>query len=226
LVPAWKLCLAWPAPHRSYHHDQGKAFLVSIALMDKKVQITDPADYDRMKWKTISSEYLRKETWCTIRIDTCETSEGKIISPYYVYEFPTWVTALAITEDNKAVMVTQYRHGIGETIIEIPGGCVDDTDATLQDAIARELMEETGYAFKRFDYLGKISSNPSTNSNWMHMFLARGGQKTGEQQLDHNEEIKVSLITLDELKQLMKENKIVQSMHAATIMYGLALLQQ
>ena len=97
-----------------------------------------------LSWKTISSEYLYKDTWFTIKKETCETQDGKIVSPYYVYEFPTWVTALALTEDGKVVMERQYRHALGLTNYEIPGGCVDDTDASLQDAIARELMEETG----------------------------------------------------------------------------------
>ena len=79
------------------------------------------------KWKIRNSEYLYRETWFTVRKDTCETIEGKIISPYYVYEFPTWVTILPITEEGQVIMVKQYRHAIGEIILEIPGGCVDDT---------------------------------------------------------------------------------------------------
>src|SRR4051812_18526984 len=137
-----------------------------------------------MNWKILSSEYLYKETWFTIRKDVCETPEGKIIDPYYVYEFPTWVSALAVTDDNKIVMVRQYRHGIQDTILEVPGGCVDDTDPDFQHAVARELMEETGYEFTDYKYLGKVSPNPSTNNNWMHMFLATGGVRSGEQNLD------------------------------------------
>ena len=121
-------------------------------------------------------------------------------------------------------MVEQYRHAIEEISLEIPGGCVDDTDKSFEDAIARELLEETGYSFKKFDYLGKISANPSTNNNWMHMFLARGGVKTHEQKLDHNEEIEVKLYTIDDLKSLIKENKIVQAMHVTCILYGLQKL--
>ena len=117
-----------------------------------------------MNWKILRSEYLFEESWFTIRKDVCETPEGKIIDPYYVYEFPTGVSALAITEDNKVVMVRQYRHGIQETILEVPGGCVDDSDQNLEKAVSRELSEETGYAFKKFQYLGKVSPNPSTNN--------------------------------------------------------------
>ena len=174
-----------------------------------------------MKWKTLSSEYLFKDTWFTVRKDVCEKPDGKIVSPYYVYEFPTWVSAVAFTEDKKIVMVRQYRHAIEETIIEIPGGCVDDTDPSLEKAVARELLEETGYEFSQYQYLGQISPNPSTNNNWMHMFLATGGKQITEQQLDHNEEIEVVLVSIDELKELLSEHKIFQAMHVTTIMYAL-----
>ena len=60
-----------------------------------------------MEWKTIKSEYLFKDLWFTVRKDTCETLDGKIIEPYYVYEFPEWVTAVALTEDGKFIMERQ-----------------------------------------------------------------------------------------------------------------------
>lgn len=177
-----------------------------------------------LSWKTIASEYLFKDTWFTIRKDTCETRDGKIITPYYVYEFPTWVTAVALTEDGKMILERQYRHALGETNYEIPGGCVDDTDPSLQAAVERELLEETGYRFEKIEWLGKTSANPSTNNNWMHIYLATGGHKTQDQELDHNEDIEIHLFSIDEVKQLLRENKIVQSMHVTALFYGLERL--
>ncbi len=174
-----------------------------------------------MKWKTLSSEYIFNDRWFKVRKEKCETPEGIIVDPYYVYDFPTWVGALPVTEDGKLVMVRQYRHALGETILEIPGGCVDDTDKDFEEAVARELLEETGYIFSSYEYLGRISPNPSTNSNLLHMFLAKGGRKVASQKLDENEVMEVVLLSVDELKQLLRENKIIQSMHVSCILYGL-----
>jgi 8-oxo-dGTP pyrophosphatase MutT (NUDIX family) len=179
-----------------------------------------------MKWKILSSEYLFSDRWFKVRKDKCESPEGKIIDPYYVYEFPEWVTAFALTEDRQVVLIRQYRHAIEEVILELPGGCADDTDQHFEAAIARELLEETGYAFKTYEYLGKTSPNPSTNNNWMHMFLATGGKKVAGQQLDGNEEIEVTLYSLDGVKQLLKEKKIIQSMHVTCILYALERLNE
>jgi len=173
-----------------------------------------------LTWKTLSSEYLFKENWFTVRKDVCEKPDGKIVNPYYVFEFPEWATAFPVTDEGKIILVKQYRHALGEVCIELPGGCVDDTDKDFQQAIARELLEETGYSFTSYDYLGKISANPSTNNNLLHMFLAKGGKKVSEQQLDGNEEIEVDLFTVEQVKQLIKENKIIQSMHVTCIMYA------
>jgi ADP-ribose pyrophosphatase len=178
-----------------------------------------------LRWKKISSEYLSRDVWGTVRKDVCETNEGKIIDPYFVYEFPTWVTAVALTEDDKFIIERQYRYALDVTCLEIPGGCVDDTDLSLQAAIERELLEETGYVFSKYEYLGKSSANPSTNNNWMHMFLATGGRREKEQQLDHNEEIEIYLFSLDEVRKLLAENQFVQSMHVTALYYALAKMK-
>jgi 8-oxo-dGTP pyrophosphatase MutT (NUDIX family) len=174
-----------------------------------------------MNWKLLKSEYLFKDLWFTVRKDTCERSGGQIVDPYYVYEFPEWVTAVAITKEVKFIFERQYRHAAGVTMLEIPGGCVDPGDASLQDAIARELKEETGYTFKAYTYLGKTSANPSTHNNWMHFFLATEGEKTDKQNLDQNEEIELVLLSLDEVKTLLRNQEVVQSMHVTALFYAL-----
>lgn len=177
-----------------------------------------------LSWKTLSTKYLFRDLWFTVRADTCETQEGKVISPYYVYEFPDWVIAIALTEDGRFIMERQYRHAVGLTSYELPGGCVDDTDASLEVAMRRELLEETGYVFDTVEYIGKTSANPSTHSNWAHFYLATGGRLEQAQHLDSNEEIEIYLYTLEEVKELLRNHGIVQSIHVTALFYALQKL--
>ena len=173
-----------------------------------------------MEWKVISSKYLHKEPWLTVRKEKCELPNGKIVPEFFVIEYPDWVNAFALTEEGKVIMVKQYRHGIGEVGIELPGG-VAEKGETPEEAVRREMKEETGYEFKTCEYLGKISANPSTTNNLTHMFLATGGKKTAEQKLDEMEDLELEFMSVAEVKELVRQNKIMQSLHVNCIMYAL-----
>jgi ADP-ribose pyrophosphatase len=173
-----------------------------------------------MKWKTLSSTYISVHKYFTARKDRCITEEGKIIEEYFVVELPKTACALAITASGEALMVQQYRHPVGEVLLELPGGFIDEHELP-EVAIARELMEETGYEFLSIEPVGIIAANPGVLNNFTYLFLALGGKKTGSQHLDHNEEIEIVPIPLEALIQLFLDNKIVQSLHANCIFYGL-----
>jgi ADP-ribose pyrophosphatase len=176
-----------------------------------------------MHWKVLESTYLFNEPWLTVRRDKCELPNGNIMPAFYVNEYPSWVTAFALTTDNKVVMVKQYRHGIGEISIETPGGVVDAGEDPI-DAIKRELLEETGYQFSSAEFLGKVCANPSTMNNYLHMFLLQGGEKIAEQKLDESEDVEVVYYSIDEVKELLNHNKIMQSLHVSCIHYALKRL--
>ena len=179
-----------------------------------------------MKWKVLESEYIFKNPpWLTIRQEKCELPNGKIMPAYYVLEYPTWATVFALTKDNKVVFVKQYRHGLGVVSIETPGGVVDDGESP-GEAIERELLEETGYKFEKFETLGKICANPATTNNYMHMYLATGGVKAGAQSLDGTGDVEVEFYTIDEVKELLRKNEIVQALHTTCIFYALNRLGQ
>ena len=178
-----------------------------------------------LDWKLLHSEYIHKSDWLTARKDRCLTPAGKIVDPYYVLEYPNWVNGLAIAEDGNVVMIRQYRQGFGKTFLEIPGGAMDPTDASPEVAMRRELLEETGYAFDQLIPLGDICPNPASSNNVTYMFLATGGKKVQEQKLDQNEEIEIVIMSMDELKQLLKANAIRQALHVTCIYYALQHLE-
>jgi len=133
------------------------------------------------------------------------------------------VCALGITEDNKAILIKQYRHPIEKIILEVPGGFVDDNEDPAK-AIAREFSEETGYEFSQFEYVGEVAANPGVINNYTKLYLATGGKKTAKQKLDDNEEIEVVLVSLDELKEMLLQNKFEQALHTSCIFYALMKL--
>lgn len=175
---------------------------------------------DNLKWETLSSKYIYKDDWFTARRDRCRMPSGRIVDPYYTLEFPNWVNAVALTESGKILMVRQYRHALGETIIEIPGGSMDPADVDPEFAMKRELLEETGFVFENMERIGDISPNPSTNNNLTFMFLAKGGKKVAEQHLDPNEEIEIIEMRPEEVINLLQENKIRQALHTTCLFYA------
>jgi ADP-ribose pyrophosphatase len=172
------------------------------------------------KWKTLSSSYIHKSKWATLRKDECQMSDGRIVDDYYVLEYPDFANALAITEDNKVLMVQQYRQAAGIISLEVPGGVVDEGEEPEQ-AIKRELLEETGYEFNDIELVSVLYPNPSTANNKCHFYLAKGGKKIKEAHLDDLEELIVEEYTIPELKQLLLDNKIGQALQTAGIFYAL-----
>ena len=167
-------------------------------------------DYNKLTWQKLSSTYIHKGPWATLRSDKCQMPGGHIVEDYYVLEYPNWVNAVAVTEEGKILMVRQYRHAAGIVSLEIPGGVIDPGE-TAQQGLKRELLEETGYLFENFELLCVTYANPSTANNQTSCYLARGGRKVQEQHLDEQEEIIVTAYSISEVKQMLLENKIAQA---------------
>ena len=171
-----------------------------------------------MSWKLLAREYLfRHPPWLTVRHDRLELPNGNILPDYYVLEYPDWVNVLPITEDGHIVMVTQYRHGTGRVLTELPAGVLEKKDATPLDGAKLELLEETGYGGGDWQLLTQLSSNSATTNNLTHCFLARGVKRVGSQHFDPGEDIQCGLYTEDEVRGMLMRDEIVQSLLAAPL---------
>ncbi len=143
-------------------------------------------------WKVISSEpVINNPPYISTRLDRCLLPNGRVID-YYVHQYPEWVNAVVLTPAHYIVLVRQYRHGIGDFILEIPGGIVDPGEG-LDTAIVREVAEETGYRSSDPPvFLGKFFSNPATANNSVSTYLLTNAVQTEEQHLDDTEDMMVS----------------------------------
>ena len=168
-------------------------------------------------WKTVSSKYLFRRPWLTVRCEDMLLPNGNHIPEYYILEYPDWVNTIAITKDGKFVFVRQYRPGLGRTSYELCAGVCDKEDASPLVSAQRELWEETGYGKGNWREYMVISANPSTHTNLTHCFLATDVEPIDHQHLEDTEDLSVHLLTFEEVKQLLENNEIMQSLNAAPL---------
>lgn len=128
-----------------------------------------------------------------------------------VLETPDWVNVLAFTPDRRLVVVQQFRFGISDITVEIPGGMVDPGENSEQ-AARRELREETGFEAARWRYLGSVEPNPAFQDNLCHHWLAEDARAVAEPALDEGEDIRVATLALDEVKSAVTAGVIRHSL--------------
>ena len=172
-------------------------------------------------WHVTASRHIHQDRWISLRADDCVTADDHTIAPYYVLEYPDWVHVIAITPDHKIVTIDQYRHGIGAVSLEIPAGSIEDADAGPLEAAARELAEETGYTADEYRLVTKLSPNPATHSNTIHVVLALNAKPNAAQSNDPSEKIEVSLMTGRDLVAGILLGDMVQGLQVSSVLLGL-----
>lgn len=176
-------------------------------------------------WKVLSTKELFKSGFFKLRVDKCELPDGRVMPHYYVMEFPDWVNIVPVTEDNKIVLVEQYRQASGEVCLEIPGGSLDPRlNEDPKRAVLRELLEETGYAPDDLRLLGVHRPNPAMQNNRMHTYIGYGCRIVQEPDLDPFEDIHVVTRTIPEVVDMILDGRINHTIVVASLLYALPAL--
>ncbi|MDE7146752.1 MAG: NUDIX hydrolase [Duncaniella sp.] len=175
-----------------------------------------------MRWKVLSTEFLFTRPWLTVRRDEVQLPNGKIHPEYYVLEYPTWVNVIALTADGKFVMVKQYRHGLGIVATELCAGVAEPGETPLA-AAQRELLEETGFGGGEWELNMVVSANPGSQSNLSYSFIARGVEKLDIQHLDETEDVRVEILSEDEVYSMLANDELKQALMAAPLWKYFAL---
>ncbi|NDW19624.1 NUDIX hydrolase [Dysgonomonas sp. 216] len=168
------------------------------------------------KWKVLSSKYLSQKPWNTIREEHVLLPNGNEIPNYYVHEYPTWVNVIAITKNGEFVFVRQYRHGLGKTAFELCAGVGEEGEEPMFSA-KRELIEETGYGGGEWSEFMVCAANPSTNTNLVYSYLATGVEVVSESNLEPSEDITVHLLSVEQVRELLLNDYILQSVMLAPL---------
>lgn len=156
-------------------------------------------------YKVLSSRHVLETPWVAVREDAFVTPEGVVHQPYYVVEYPDWVHVVAIDDDRRLLLVRQYRHGMGGVTLELPAGKIDATDASPQEAAARELLEETGCAARSLRLIGTHWANPANQNNRIFTVLAEGVERVRAPVDDPHERIESEWRPLDQALETARE---------------------
>jgi ADP-ribose pyrophosphatase len=109
---------------------------------------------------------------------------------FFVIHPPDWVNVVALTPAGELVLVRQFRYGINEFSLEIPGGVMDPGEDPVTAGV-RELREESGFVGTRARLLGAVHPNPAMQSNRCHLVLVEEARRVAGLEWDPDEEFEI-----------------------------------
>ena len=167
--------------------------------------------------KTISKEQIYSGKVIDLYIEEVELPNKKI-GKREVVKHPGAVAVLAVTDEGKMLMVEQFRKPLEKTIIEIPAGKLEKGEDPLECA-KRELLEETGFACESMESIGSFYTSPGFADELIHLYYTNTLKIQGDQMTDEDEFLNVLELSIDEAKELMREEKIHDAKTAYSVMY-------
>ncbi|MGG1675062.1 NUDIX hydrolase [Neobacillus sp. NRS-1170] len=172
----------------------------------------------KLEEKTLHSEEIFSGKVISLHLQDVELPNGKQ-SKREIIKHPGAVAILAVTNDDKIIMVEQYRKALERTIVEIPAGKLEKGEEPAVCA-RRELEEETGYGCESLELLTSFYTSPGFADEIVHVYLAKGLSKIeNSAALDEDEFVNLEELTLEEALQYVKEQKIYDAKTIYAVQY-------
>ncbi len=176
------------------------------------------------KWKVLQSKDVSPSKWFPVNQQQVKLPNGKVINDYLLSPLGGAAMVVPITKDNELILVKQYKHGIGEILIELPAGFKHE-DRTFAETAVRELEEETGILVDENDLidLGEAINIPTKTNFVVHCFLAKDVDFNSVQKLDENEEIELLKVSPKKAVEMVLSGEIWTSCSSLFILKAAGL---
>jgi ADP-ribose pyrophosphatase len=124
-------------------------------------------------WEVLERhELLDVSPWLKVIAETVRLEDGeRVISNYYRIESPSYVMMFVVTVDQKVAIIEQYKHGVGQRVVDLPAGYMEPGEEPLISA-QRELLEETGLEAPDWLPLGIFTVDGNRGCGKAYAFLA------------------------------------------------------
>jgi len=162
--------------------------------------------HEIVAWNELSRETVFRRYGRSIDKVMYEMPDGEETDFYIKREgLGMAVCALALTVDQEVILARQFRPGPGEILLELPGGGLDEGEAA-EVAIARELLEETGYAGDVEHVVDSLDDAYSTTRR--SCFVVTNCRKIAEPQHTTTEQTEVVLLPLDAFRHHLRSGQL------------------
>jgi ADP-ribose pyrophosphatase len=128
-----------------------------------------------MKEKTLNSKYIYKGKILNLRVDKVVLANGKKTTREIIEHYGA-VAILPLIDEDKFLLVRQFRKSVERTLLEIPAGRIEKGEK-IKECARRELTEETGYKAGNLTRLASVCLAPGYSSEIIHIFLAKDLKK-------------------------------------------------
>ncbi|ETF01156.1 ADP-ribose pyrophosphatase [Advenella kashmirensis W13003] len=142
-----------------------------------------------------------------VTVDTVILPNGKTATREVVRHCGA-VAVLAITPEDKVILVKQFRHPTGGPLLEIPAGKLDVENEPPEQCAYRELAEETPYTAGGMTLIHSFYTAPGFCDELMHVFRAEGVRKDSSLHADDDEFVQTVLMSRDEVRQAIASQQI------------------
>jgi 8-oxo-dGTP pyrophosphatase MutT (NUDIX family) len=167
-----------------------------------------------MKWTVARSRHVLQDRWISVRADDYVTATGVAVAPYYLIEYPDWVHVVALDATGHIVLVRQFRPGLGDVALELPGGQMDHCETDPIRTGMRELSEETGYGGgDQPRLIASLSPNPASHTNRIHVVAVTNVRLLGAASPDPTEDLQVELMSIQDAIELSLRGGFVNAAH-------------
>ena len=166
-------------------------------------------------WRTLESRKVSSIGQVSLHRDRIVSKNG-FEMVHSTVSMPDFSIIVPILDNNRIVMIWNYRHAIGGWELELPAGHIEDGERP-EVCAKRELEEETGYFARSWKKLGWFHPSPGTSSQKAYAYLARNLSKGAANREPYEVGMEIETLSIREAYKLLWRGEIVHSPTASAL---------